>query len=330
MRAGPDTAYPSVRSYDRGLRAEIYGCLSDRSWCDVGYGQDRGWVSGYDLAVNYQGRQRTIVTLSAAFGLGALTFSMGDYWDNHYRQRPFYNDRYRWERYYFESYRPSWGTRPDRSHWGDRTVSGYTLRRVLMRAGPDYGYPALARIASGRQIDIFGCLRDWSWCDVGYRSDRGWVPGRDLSVTYQGRRRSIGTIAPYLGIGVLFFAFDKYWDDHYRSRPFYRERDRYERHYNEAYKPIWGPRPDNSRSRDQYEGGGRTRSGEQDRQPVIQPRPQLEQRERTDVRVPPIEPGHLDQKVQDQKMIPPTKGRKPGKWNPPEKPVTEEIVKPEK
>jgi len=28
---------------------------------------------------------------------------------------------------------------------------------------------------------------------------------------------------------VITFSFGKYWDDHYRGRPFYRDRDRWER-----------------------------------------------------------------------------------------------------
>jgi len=131
------------------------------------------------------------------------------------------------------------------SNWSrqGRASAGYTVQQTRMRAGPDSDYPAIRIIPGGRQVDIFGCLRDWSWCDVGYRSDRGWVAGRLLSANYQGRRRTIVTIAPRLGILALTFSFGDYWDNHYRNRPFYSERNRWERRAYDNYRPQWGPRP---------------------------------------------------------------------------------------
>ncbi|MEN3950235.1 hypothetical protein [Iodidimonas sp. SYSU 1G8] len=123
-------------------------------------------------------------------------------------------------------------------------ANGFTVERTELRAGPDYDYPTVRVIRDGRNVDIYGCLRDWSWCDVGYRSDRGWVAGEDLVVDYRGRRQGIVTAAPYLGIGVLSFSFGNYWDNYYRGRPFYSERNRWERHYHDHYRPNWGPRPD--------------------------------------------------------------------------------------
>jgi len=249
MRAGPEQGYPTVRNIARGGRVTIHGCLDDRSWCDASYGNDRGWVTGSDFAARYQGRDESISTLSGSFSIGTVTFSFGDYWENYYRQRPFYSERYRWEQHYFDRYQPNWGPRPERSYWGQRTFTGYMLRQSWLRAGPDYDYPSLRRLSRNTQVSVYGCLRDWSWCDVSYRRDRGWVPGRDIAASYQGRRRSINTIAPYLGIGILSFSFGIYWDDHYRDRTFYRERDRWERQYNQNYRPSWGPRQDDGRDR---------------------------------------------------------------------------------
>ncbi|WP_176599365.1 MULTISPECIES: SH3 domain-containing protein [Sphingobium] len=124
-----------------------------------------------------------------------------------------------------------------------RTSTGYTLRQVRMWAGPDTDYPVIRFIPGNRRVDIYGCLNNWSWCDVGYRSDRGWVAGRLLGADYRGRRQSIIMIAPYMSILVLSFRFDDYWDNHYRSRPFYSDRSRWESHYYDNYRPEWGPRP---------------------------------------------------------------------------------------
>ncbi|MGE5721167.1 MAG: SH3 domain-containing protein, partial [Sphingomonadales bacterium] len=281
MHAGPDTSYPPVRSFSQGLRVDIHGCLSDRSWCDVGYGPDRGWMPSHDLASDYRGRREAIDVIATALGVSVLTFNLGPYWDDHYRERPFYNDRYSWEQRYFDSYRPSWGPRPDRSYWGGRTATGYTLRRVWMRAGPDYDYPAIRRIGRGKRVHVYGCLMDWGWCDVAFRSDRGWVPAADLSADYRGRRRAFNSIAPYLGIAVLPFLFDNYWDDHYRGRPFYRERGRWQRHYHDSYKPSWGPRPGEPRYRDRE--GDRTREVEQNRQALEQKQREEERARQTEL-----------------------------------------------
>jgi uncharacterized protein YraI len=121
-----------------------------------------------------------------------------------------------------------------------RTYSGWSVRTTVIRAGPDYYYPVVQRIGRNAQVAIFGCLNDWSWCDVGYRYDRGWVEGRDLVANYRGRRQGISS---YLGIGILSFIFGNYWDSHYRGRTFYNERSRWEQHYYNNYQPHWGPRP---------------------------------------------------------------------------------------
>jgi uncharacterized protein YraI len=106
-----------------------------------------------------------------------------------------------------------------------RATAGYTVRTTAMRAGPDYDYPAVRRVARNVRVDVYGCLSDRSWCDAGYRSDRGWIPGSDLVVDYRGRRSAISS---YPGLSVLTFIFGSYWDSHYRGRSFYAERPRWE------------------------------------------------------------------------------------------------------
>ncbi|GAA0302109.1 hypothetical protein GCM10009087_09830 [Sphingomonas oligophenolica] len=128
---------------------------------------------------------------------------------------------------------------------------GYTIRSTSMRAGPDFDYPIVRRIARNARVDVYGCLRDRSWCDVGYRYDRGWIFGRDLVVDDRGRRRGI---VDYSGIGVLSFIFGSYWDSHYRGRSFYTERPRWERRYYDNYRPNWGPRPQTPPAYQQHRG----------------------------------------------------------------------------
>ena len=136
-----------------------------------------------------------------------------------------------------------------------QAATGFTTQPTQLRAGPDYDYPTIRMINPDRRVEIFGCLNDWSFCDVGYRSDRGWVDARDVVVDYRSRRTRLIDAGPYVGIGFLSFSFGNYWDNYYRGRPFYRERGRWERHYHDKDRTSWGPR----RDRDWNDGNHRDR-----------------------------------------------------------------------
>lgn len=45
LRTGPGAQYYAIMVLPPGAPVEIYGCLNDDSWCDVGYGQTRGWIA---------------------------------------------------------------------------------------------------------------------------------------------------------------------------------------------------------------------------------------------------------------------------------------------
>lgn len=116
-------------------------------------------------------------------------------------------------------------------------ADGYVTRSVNLRAGPDTGYPTVARLRAGTIVDIEGCVDDWSWCDVSSRNYRGWVNGNYLQHEYQGHRVQIPRYGVQIGIPVISFVFGTYWDDHYRSRSWYHQRDRWSRvtpHYRHA------------------------------------------------------------------------------------------------
>lgn len=85
MRAGPSTDYPVVTVVPGGAQLTVYGCLADRSWCDVGRGAARGFVAARYLQVAAGGR--TVVVAAAA--LPVVTFDAA-YWHVHYRAYPFY------------------------------------------------------------------------------------------------------------------------------------------------------------------------------------------------------------------------------------------------
>jgi uncharacterized protein YraI len=96
LRAGPDTEYPLVRWVPEGTVVEVYGCLADYRWCDVEVYGDRGWMSASYLVYPYQNSAVPIVTYGAVIGLPLIGFTFDSYWHDHYRGRPWYDNRQRW------------------------------------------------------------------------------------------------------------------------------------------------------------------------------------------------------------------------------------------
>ncbi|MBW8302196.1 MAG: SH3 domain-containing protein [Hydrogenophaga sp.] len=113
MRSGPSTQYPPVLVIPAGVRVDIQGCMQSANWCDVAYAGYRGWVSGRYLQTTYSQRQVYVdPEYYRPLGIPTITFSIGSYWDRHYRDRDFYRDRDSWRDGY---YRP----RPPRDYDGD-------------------------------------------------------------------------------------------------------------------------------------------------------------------------------------------------------------------
>jgi uncharacterized protein YraI len=153
----------------------------------------------------------------------------------------------------------------------------YTVRSVNVRAGPDTSYPAVAGLGAGAPVEVFGCLDDWSWCDVGFGSDRGWVYAPYLNYAYQGRRVPFYTYAPTFGIPIISFSVGSYWDRYYRGRPWYSRRDYWDRREPQHARPS-GPAPrafsqsDSQRYRPQSGQYSGNRDGRDNRPAVVQDR----------------------------------------------------------
>lgn len=97
MRSGPSTRYPAVIVVPAGTRVNIQGCMSSANWCDVSFAGYRGWVSGSYLQTTYSQRRVAVgPQYYRPLGIPTVTFSIGRYWDDHYRGRAFYRDRDRW------------------------------------------------------------------------------------------------------------------------------------------------------------------------------------------------------------------------------------------
>lgn len=106
--AGPDDSYPIVAQLDADTPVQVMGCLNDWSWCDVGIGDNRGWLYAPDLAYDYQGGYVPFYTYAPSFGIPVEQFSVGPYWDRYYHERPWYGERAQWmHRSVSEHRRPS-------------------------------------------------------------------------------------------------------------------------------------------------------------------------------------------------------------------------------
>lgn len=108
-------------------------------------------------------------------------------------------------------------------------LPGYATSRVEIKAGPDRDYPTVGVVRRGSSITINGCLNDWTWCDVTASRDRGWVRGDSIQAVQRGRRIAYGAAWT---VPTFAFNFGTYWDAHYKGRPFYKERSKWDHHDN--------------------------------------------------------------------------------------------------
>ncbi|MFT4197612.1 MAG: SH3 domain-containing protein [Pseudoxanthomonas sp.] len=120
---------------------------------------------------------------------------------------------------------------------------GYTNRSANLRSGPDVGYPRILTLPPGAPVTIFGCVDDWSWCDVQYRGERGWLSAGLLDFDDHGRRVGVDRYGADIGLPILTFALGLYWSEHYRDRSWYRNRSRWEGYHPPARRPVQPQRP---------------------------------------------------------------------------------------
>lgn len=113
-------------------------------------------------------------------------------------------------------------------------TTAYATADVNLRAGPSTAYPVITVIPAGAGLVSYGCVPDYSWCDVSLGAYRGWVAASYMQVVYQGAPVVVTPgVAAAVGIGVA--AFSKvYWDTHYAAYPWYGRWAAY---------PVYGPRP---------------------------------------------------------------------------------------
>src|SRR5262245_48136280 len=96
LRAGPGTDYPVIVVVPARSWISIGGCLADYAWCEVIFEGNRGWMRSIYLQGWYQGHYYSLRDYAPRLGYPVVAFDIGPYWDNNYRDRPFYAERARW------------------------------------------------------------------------------------------------------------------------------------------------------------------------------------------------------------------------------------------
>jgi uncharacterized protein YraI len=128
------------------------------------------------------------------------------------------------------------------------TTEGFSSTDVNLRTGPDTAYPAIDLIPAGDPLIIYGCLSDWSWCDVEWYGIRGWIAADYVETDYESRRVYLPAYATLIALPVITFEFNTYWDTYYRDRyhdrRWYRDRD----HWRSFWQSHDHERRDNRRA----------------------------------------------------------------------------------
>ena len=130
-------------------------------------------------------------------------------------------------------------------------LTAMTTEPTNLRAGPASDFPVVDRIPDDARVTVHGCVRAYRWCDISWRDARGWVSGDELAYFYQQRYVPVVEYGPRIGLPIVVFSFDTYWDRYYRGRPFYGERTR--------WRTVWRDRDGDGRKnadrpRDRREG----------------------------------------------------------------------------
>jgi uncharacterized protein YraI len=107
-----------------------------------------------------------------------------------------------------------------------QAAQGVIVANTALHAGPDDQFPPVDEVQAGTNVDVNGCLTGFTWCDISFQRDRGWVTGQDLEIMFQSRRVRVTEATPDV-VPFVAFEFDSYWQQNYHDRPFYKDRDRY-------------------------------------------------------------------------------------------------------
>ena len=110
-----------------------------------------------------------------------------------------------------------------------QAYEAYVNEPAPILTGPSPDYPPVVYLHGGETVEVYGCLDGYDWCDVQFLNYRGWFDADLLTSIYDGRRVPLYDYGYDLGLPIIDFSFNDYWGRYYRDRPFFRERERWER-----------------------------------------------------------------------------------------------------
>lgn len=117
LRAGPGTRYPRIMTLQPGTAVAVHGCINGWSWCDVGAQGERGWIDGSYLQYPYGNRRVALSNYGSQIGIPIVSFILGTYWGDHYRDRSWYGERQRWADSQYGYGQRGRGYRPQRGYY---------------------------------------------------------------------------------------------------------------------------------------------------------------------------------------------------------------------
>jgi len=126
-------------------------------------------------------------------------------------------------------------------------ISATLTAGVHLRAGPAIFYPAVQIVPAGQVVQVFGCEQGFNWCDVQMGPQRGWIDAAFLQAPSPAGPVLIASSPAVVGVPLVTFSFNNYWDTWYVGRPWYARRAYYGRYWNRfphgVPPPIYRPRP---------------------------------------------------------------------------------------